>query len=1282
MKKQSICYKIIAGILLCLLMLNGLNATQINVGGNINDTVTWNADTINVTSNIIVGTTGSLTISSTNSTSQLIIFQGQFSITVQGSISAAGKIVLVKIGMFHLRVFRYLVFTYKSDTTGFSDPAISSVGWSGINLQAGSKANFRICEFKLAKSLSGSLFSNSGNAAFTNCKFHDNKIFLSSLCGILYSSPTNASDSLKLSNSSFYNNYSPVTILGINKFNISGNSIYNNTNTSVGHISDQSALSISNGNGIISNNKVYNNSINGINITWTTNVTLDRNYIYNNKNFGITFMYSILTLTNNIIANNAIAGYVNGTITAFINNTVAYNHAGINFVKPDLAGGSDAYFYNTIIWNNNSTDLSGNMNIYVQNCLLPYTSSGLRNLGFSVKSFKQNLNVDPQFLAPTDTMGWNIDAASANWSLSSNSPCINTGTTITDPYSMPTTDYAGTPRVKHGFPDIGAYELSIGVDSINTSIINSPTMWVADTVKVFNNVTVIKGGKLTIAPGTVVSFQDEYYLEADTGTIIAKGTVTDSIVFTRQNPILPISDTSGIFWQGINIQTSTDSAIFQYCRFEFAEHKGYWKGAAINVDYNDKVSIKNSLFRFNVSRSYDDPTSLTGDGAAIAAFNSDITINQCQFTDNLGSSTVFVNSSNVAMSNCYFTRNMNDLKFSFATDPIILNTITRSYNSSSSSNPAFVNCEFYGNKQMNLYSSNPRFYNSVCFNNISWSDQSKPTFFNCMYNNYTYPTLSGLTVNPYLPTVSYLQSFVWDEGNDNYSINDYKRNSFYPSINKGTTNLPAEVSLPSIDIQGNPRIIADTIDIGAIEQQGQLPVITKQPFGGVRCLGKAFTFSLTNVDTAVYQWQKDGIDISGASLPNYKIDSIDITSPGGYQCILQNGYGTITSNSALLQIRTAPDITDQPSGSLIIKNEPVSLNVQTDGSQPLSYLWSKDGIDLPDSTSKLYIDSFKVENEGDYICNISNNCGSIFTDGATISLAPSICMVTVDVKNKYDNGHNLIIWDKESKVAYKKYKIYRESDVAGYYDSIGSVPADNPGIFEDTVANPKEQAYLYKITAVNLNNIETDINAGQLHKTIHLLVTKGEQGGIQLDWDQYIGFPYSTYFIYRSNDGTNFGVAHTMASSTRTWTDDTVSTDTLYYYIAVKRDSACNPSGTKLKAGGGIYGESVSNMEDNRLRISYVANASVEQFSLNIYPNPFSGYTTISYLLKDNSDVTLELYNLVGEKVSSLINTKQTVGPHIFKLNTIESGLNSGIYLLKFKSGNNVVVRKLIQIKK
>ncbi len=79
------------------------------------------------------------------------------------------------------------------------------------------------------------------------------------------------------------------------------------------------------------------------------------------------------------------------------------------------------------------------------------------------------------------------------------------------------------------------------------------------------------------------------------------------------------------------------------------------------------------------------------------------------------------------------------------------------------------------------------------------------------------------------------------------------------------------------------------------------------------------------------------------------------------------------------------------------------------------------------------------------------------------------------------------------------------------------------------------------------------------------------------------------------------------------------------------------------------------------------------------YPNPFNPTTTINFTLAQSSQVTLKVYNLLGQEVATLVNGRLGSGPHSVQFNA--SGLSSGMYLYRIEAGSFVQNKKMMLIK-
>ncbi len=139
-----------------------------------------------------------------------------------------------------------------------------------------------------------------------------------------------------------------------------------------------------------------------------------------------------------------------------------------------------------------------------------------------------------------------------------------------------------------------------------------------------------------------------------------------------------------------------------------------------------------------------------------------------------------------------------------------------------------------------------------------------------------------------------------------------------------------------------------------------------------------------------------------------------------------------------------------------------------------------------------------------------------------------------------------------------------------------------------------------------------------------------------------------------------------------------------------------------LKYSKGNYAEAIEEIksawqdlmdisrEQNQImdKRSLVENKGIEmnnlpkEFKLNQnYPNPFNPTTTINYSVPTESFVTLKVYDVLGNEVSSLVNEDKNPGYYSVQLSAVSNKLASGIYFYRMQAGNFSETKKLILMK-
>lgn len=194
--------------------------------------------------------------------------------------------------------------------------------------------------------------------------------------------------------------------------------------------------------------------------------------------------------------------------------------------------------------------------------------------------------------------------------------------------------------------------------------------------------------------------------------------------------------------------------------------------------------------------------------------------------------------------------------------------------------------------------------------------------------------------------------------------------------------------------------------------------------------------------------------------------------------------------------------------------------------------------------------------------------------------------------------------------------------------------------------------------------------------------TTTAQNYVVLNWTTQSETNLSGYYLYR-NSINNIDTAYmlpsliaatnTSSETNYSFVDQEVVTGGTYYYwlesIELNNESSMHgPISVILTNGNDITPPVIPSMTELR----------------GIYPNPFNPMTIVSYNIAKTANVTIDVYNVKGEKVRNLVNASKNVGSHQVAWNgNDENGKSctSGIYYIKMIAGKYVTTQKAVLTK-
>jgi hypothetical protein len=176
------------------------------------------------------------------------------------------------------------------------------------------------------------------------------------------------------------------------------------------------------------------------------------------------------------------------------------------------------------------------------------------------------------------------------------------------------------------------------------------------------------------------------------------------------------------------------------------------------------------------------------------------------------------------------------------------------------------------------------------------------------------------------------------------------------------------------------------------KEGGEAPKIVTQPAPTqVLAVGKPAAFAVTASGTAPlqYQWFRNGFKIVGATAATYTIPNATAGDNGAtFHCVVSSPYGRVAGNCAALGL--PPQIVANPPNQTAAAGQSVTFSVAAGGTEPLTWQWRKNGVDIPKANKpSLTIKSAQESDAGAYSVVVNNILGSVVGSNATLAIGDS-----------------------------------------------------------------------------------------------------------------------------------------------------------------------------------------------------------------------------------------------------------------------------------------------------
>ena len=393
-----------------------------------------------------------------------------------------------------------------------------------------------------------------------------------------------------------------------------------------------------------------------------------------------------------------------------------------------------------------------------------------------------------------------------------------------------------------------------------------------------------------------------------------------------------------------------------------------------------------------------------------------------------------------------------------------------------------------------------------------------------------------------------------------------------------------------------------------------------------------------NTGTGItYQWNKNGVAISGATAASYKA-----TTSGNYTVTEKTTTATATSNTITVTVTTTLTATVTASGATTF---PVGGSVTLTANSGTNYLyqWKKDGVNITGATARSYV----AKTAGSYQVKITQGTANAWSAPLQVTVTALTATITPQSSLSFCPGANVVL---KANTGTNYTYVWKKNGTTISGATASSYTATTSGTYIVVVKYGTSTATSAGVS-VNATGITATITAGG-----PTTFKPGESVTLKANSN-------STFKYQWKKNGTN------ITGATASTYKATTSGD---YQVKITQGT-CVAWSAPMKVT--VSSTITSNKEMN------VSNAPDGILQVATYPNPTNGVLTIDVSTANivEGKVKVELINYIGQVVmDKKVDVQNGMFNETFQL---DPSLASGTYLLRITEGEISTVNRVIVAK-